>query len=124
MKITGTSARPGCAFSRRQVSNPSMPGITASISTRSGVSSSRDPQRRRAVERHQRGDARLIEGVGEERSVSAEVIDDEHDVAQGDRFRHRSRPPRCVRVPPGSGEVELSARPRRWRDGVGTGGTA
>src|SRR3954470_15804829 len=37
MKITGTLARPASRLRRRQVSNPSMPGITASSSTMSGV---------------------------------------------------------------------------------------
>ena len=37
MKMIGTLSRPASRFSRRQVSKPSMPGITASISTMSGV---------------------------------------------------------------------------------------
>ena len=37
MKMIGTWSRPASRFSRRQVSNPSMPGITASSSTMSGV---------------------------------------------------------------------------------------
>lgn len=37
MKITGTLARPASRLSRRQVSKPSSPGITASSSTMSGV---------------------------------------------------------------------------------------
>ena len=37
MKMIGTLSRPASRFSRRQVSKPSMPGITASISTISGV---------------------------------------------------------------------------------------
>ena len=37
MKITGTCVSCGMALSRRQVSNPSSPGITASISTTSGA---------------------------------------------------------------------------------------
>ncbi len=37
MNITGTLLRPASRFSRRQVSKPSMPGITASSSTISGV---------------------------------------------------------------------------------------
>src|SRR6478609_9432563 len=37
MKITGTSASPASRLSRRQVSKPSMPGMTASSSTISGV---------------------------------------------------------------------------------------
>src|SRR5690349_12834960 len=37
MKIIGTLSRSASRFSRRQVSNPSMPGMTASISTMSGV---------------------------------------------------------------------------------------
>ncbi len=37
MNTTGTWASDGVAFRRRQLSNPSRPGITASISTRSGV---------------------------------------------------------------------------------------
>src|SRR5436853_2202997 len=37
MKITGTLARPASRLSRRQVSKPSMPGITASSRTISGV---------------------------------------------------------------------------------------
>src|SRR5690348_9820600 len=37
MKITGTLLRPASRFSRRQVSNPSMPGMTASSRMMSGV---------------------------------------------------------------------------------------
>ena len=37
MKMTGTLVSPASRFSRRQVSKPSMPGITASSSTMSGV---------------------------------------------------------------------------------------
>ena len=37
MKITGRCAATGMRFIRRQASKPSRPGITASISTRSGV---------------------------------------------------------------------------------------
>src|SRR4051794_29659881 len=37
MKMIGVLARPASRFNRRQVSNPSMPGMTASSSTMSGV---------------------------------------------------------------------------------------
>src|SRR5437016_1474979 len=37
MKMIGVLARPASRFSLRQVSNPSMPGMTASSSTMSGV---------------------------------------------------------------------------------------
>src|SRR5579862_2434340 len=37
MKMTGTLLKPASRFSRRQVSKPSMPGITASSRTMSGV---------------------------------------------------------------------------------------
>src|SRR5258708_6034942 len=37
MKITGTLLKPASRFSRRQVSNPSIPGITASSRIMSGV---------------------------------------------------------------------------------------
>jgi hypothetical protein len=73
--------QPGVALQPLQVSNPSMPGITASSSTMSGVIWSTIRIAACAVERDHDGHARAVERVGQQPQRLRRIVDDEGDVA-------------------------------------------
>ena len=82
MKITGTWASILLCLSARQVSKPSMLGITASIRMTSGVIFVDDRERLGAFERDQHRHAGLLERVGQHAQRVRQIVDDQYDVAR------------------------------------------
>ena len=81
MKMTGTLLRPASRFSRRQVSKPSMPGMTASSRMMSGVIWSTMRMAAAPSSATMTVMPAPSSASVSSRSVSGEVIDDQRDVA-------------------------------------------
>ena len=108
MKMTGTWARALFCFRRRQVSKPSVPGISASMRMMSGKHPLDDRKRVFAFARDQYGHAGVLDRIGQHAAVSRRVIDDKHDVSAF-LLTHG-----CYELPPAPPRTAAGRTHSRW----------